>query len=109
MFNNLYEEVYGEYYDTAGNYHWTGTESGTHILRKDSFSTPSSEFAVGDEVKYHSSSVCFIITSINKDGTLNGIGADGIAFCDKDQSKWIKTGRHFKEAEDLMDVLKRSL
>ena len=24
------EEVYGEYYDTAGNYHWTGTHSGEH-------------------------------------------------------------------------------
>ena len=31
----MYEEVYAEHYDTAGNYHWTGTESGTHIYRFD--------------------------------------------------------------------------
>lgn len=29
------EEVYNEYYDTAGNYHWTGTESGTHFVPLD--------------------------------------------------------------------------
>lgn len=30
--DNYYdEEVYGEYYDTAGNYHWTGTLSGSHV------------------------------------------------------------------------------
>ena len=27
------EEVYNEYYDSAGNYHWTGTLSGEHIVR----------------------------------------------------------------------------
>ena len=26
------EEVYGRYYDTAGNFHWTGVASGTHVL-----------------------------------------------------------------------------
>lgn len=25
------EEVYNQYYDTAGNYHWTGVYSGIHI------------------------------------------------------------------------------
>lgn len=27
------EEVYNEYYDSAGNYHWTGTISGEHVVR----------------------------------------------------------------------------
>lgn len=27
------EEVYNEYYDSVGNYHWTGTVSGEHIVR----------------------------------------------------------------------------
>ena len=27
------EEVYCQYYDTAGNYHWTGTITGEHIVR----------------------------------------------------------------------------
>ena len=27
------EEVYCEYYDTAGNYHWIGTMTGEHILK----------------------------------------------------------------------------
>lgn len=26
------EEVYEEYNDTVGNYHWTGTYSGKHIV-----------------------------------------------------------------------------
>lgn len=26
-------EVFDEYYDTAGNYHWTDTETGEHIMR----------------------------------------------------------------------------
>ena len=29
------EEVYNQYYDSAGNYHYTGTISGKHIIRKD--------------------------------------------------------------------------
>lgn len=33
---NTYEEVYAEYYDTAGNYHWTGTMTGVHVIRKES-------------------------------------------------------------------------
>lgn len=31
----MYEEVYINYIDTAGNYHWTGTYTGAHILPKD--------------------------------------------------------------------------
>lgn len=27
------EQVYNRYYDTAGNYHWTGVYSGEHIER----------------------------------------------------------------------------
>lgn len=29
------EEVYAQGYDTAGNYHWTGTHSGEHIVPAD--------------------------------------------------------------------------
>ena len=27
------EEVYGQYTDTAGNFHWYGTHSGEHIIK----------------------------------------------------------------------------
>lgn len=27
------EEVYDIYYDTANNFHWTGTKTGEHIVR----------------------------------------------------------------------------
>lgn len=27
------EEVYGQYTDTAGNFHWCGTHSGEHTLK----------------------------------------------------------------------------
>lgn len=27
------EEVYGQYTDTAGNFHWSGTHSGEHIVK----------------------------------------------------------------------------
>lgn len=33
--SNLPEEVYGIHADTAGNLHWTGTSSGTHIIPTD--------------------------------------------------------------------------
>lgn len=29
------EEVYGKYTDTAGNYHWCGTHSGEHKIKKE--------------------------------------------------------------------------
>lgn len=29
------EEVYNQYYDSAGNYHWTGTVTGEHIVRNE--------------------------------------------------------------------------
>ena len=65
-----------------------------------------SDFRVGDEVIYRgSSAVKFVVTSISKNGSLNGIGADGVAFCDKNFSNWAKTGRHFVEAERLMEAL----
>ena len=28
-----YEEVFDRYYDTAGNLHWIGAETGKHIVR----------------------------------------------------------------------------
>ncbi len=33
------EEVYATGYDTAGNYHWTGTQSGHHIIKKEEKTT----------------------------------------------------------------------
>ena len=62
-------------------------------------------FTVGDEVQYLERPTKFVVTSINEDGTINGIGIDGVAFCDKNPERWQKTGRHFKEAEDLMKAL----
>jgi len=31
--NDGAEEVYDEYYDTAGNYHYTGVKTGHHVIR----------------------------------------------------------------------------
>ena len=28
-----YEQVYNQYYDTAGNLHWTGVITGEHIIK----------------------------------------------------------------------------
>ena len=63
------------------------------------------KFIVGDEVQYIGEPTKFVITSIGFDGKLNGIGLDGVAFCDKVSDKWKKTGRHFPEAEALMNAL----
>ena len=68
------------------------------------------EFHVGDEVQFiledgRIMAPRFVITSFSYDGTLNGIGKDGIAFCDKNPARWHKTGRHFVEAEMLMKAL----
>lgn len=30
------EEVYRDYYDSAGNYHWFGVVTGHHVVRMDS-------------------------------------------------------------------------
>ena len=70
----------------------------------------SETFHVGDEVQYiledgRIMAPRFVITSISYNGTLNGIGKDGIAFCDKNPAKWHKTGRYFVEAENLMNAL----
>lgn len=62
-------------------------------------------FLVGDEVQFEGKGKKFVITSIGTDGTLNGIGKDGIAFCDKNPDKWHKTGAYYKEAVDLMKAL----
>lgn len=67
-------------------------------------------FHVGDEVQHvledgRIMKPRFVITSISYDGSLNGIGKDGIAFCDKNPARWCKTGRHFVEAEKLMKAL----
>jgi len=72
--------------------------------------TGKNEFRVGDEVQFITDDgwirpARFVITSFGYDGTLNGIGKDGIAFCDKNPERWRKTGRHFIEAEELMKAL----
>ena len=68
------------------------------------------EFRVGDEVQFEGKGTKFVITSINKDkhhnyGFLNGIGADGVAFCDKDYTHWKKTGRYFPEVAEFMEKI----
>ena len=72
----------------------------------------SETFHIGDEVQYtlvledgRIMKPRFVITSFSNDGLLNGIGKNGIAFCDKNPARWRKTGRHFVEAEKLMKAL----
>lgn len=64
------------------------------------------DFKIGDEVQYNESKTRFVITCVEEDGQLAGIGANGIAFVDKNPDKWHKTGRYFREALDLMNALK---
>ena len=42
------EEVYREYYDSAGNYHWFGVCTGHHIVRMNELQTKRIE-VVGNE------------------------------------------------------------
>ncbi len=75
--------------------------------------TAKNEFRVGDEVQFilddgRIMKPRFVITSFEHDDNLNGIGLDGIAFCDKNPARWHKTGRHFVEAEYLMKALEAS-
>ena len=72
-----------------------------------------SKFKVGDEVRYKGKGTTFVITSINDNksdtyGYLNGIGADGVAFCDKDSKYWEKTGRYFPEVANFMKKIEQS-
>ena len=69
-----------------------------------------SELRVGDEVQYindegQTTSTCFVITSFDSDGSLNGIGVGGIAFCSKNPKRWKKTGKHYPEAEQFMKAI----
>ena len=66
-------------------------------------------FAKGHEVQYFGKGTTFVITSIGKDGTLNGIGKDGVAFCDKNPDRWYKTGAYYKEAVSLMNAIKERM
>lgn len=63
-------------------------------------------FKIGDEVQFDSTKTRFVITYVGTDGKLAGIGADGIAFVDKNPDRWHRTGRYFREALDLMDALR---
>lgn len=68
------------------------------------------EFMIGDEVEYNSIATIprtFVITSV-KDGKIAGVGPDGIAFIDKDISRWHKTGRFYPEAVALMTAMKNN-
>ena len=92
----------------AGGYF--GTVKSEIIEADTRVETESEPLKVGDEVQYilgngRIMKPCFVITSFSYDGSLNGIGKDGIAFCDKNPARWHKTGRHFVEAEKLMKAL----
>lgn len=65
------------------------------------------DFKIGDEVVFQDRPTKFVITNVDKDGSLDGIGANGIAFCDKKPERWSKTGRYFPEAKALMDALNK--
>lgn len=67
-----------------------------------------SEFKIGDEVRFYEPPLTkFVVTCVDPDGRLAGIGADGIGFFDKNPDKWVKTGRYFPEAKALMDALNK--
>ena len=97
----------------AGGYF--GTVKSEIIEADTRVETESEPLKVGDEVQYIPEGgriinrsfrkPRFVITSVSHDGSLNGIGKDGIAFCDKNPARWHKTGRHFVEAEKLMKAL----
>lgn len=64
-------------------------------------------FKIGEEVQYITNPTArFVVTHIDKDGLISGIGLDGIAFVDKNPRRWERTGRYFRQAEELMDELK---
>lgn len=64
-------------------------------------------FKIGEEVQYITNPTSkFIVTYIDKDGLISGIGLDGIAFVDKNPRRWERTGRYFRQAEELMGALK---
>ena len=65
------------------------------------------KFKIGDEVQFQDRETKFVVMYIGKDGSLNGIGANGIAFCDKNPEKWHKTGMHYNEAVDLINAFKQ--
>ena len=70
-----------------------------------------SEIHVGDEVycKYRPH-VKFVVTKTDDMGhtgyTLNGFSINGEQFCDKDASRWVKTGRHFPEIAEVLEKMK---
>ena len=64
------------------------------------------KFKIGDEVQFiERPTTKFVLTCVDKDGKLAGIGYDGVAFVDKNPDKWKKTGRYFKEAVSLMNAI----
>ena len=66
------------------------------------------KFKIGDEVHFKEPPLTrFVVTFVDKDGKLAGIGADGICFVEKNPDKWVKTGRYFPEAKALMDALRK--
>lgn len=66
-------------------------------------------FEIGDEVIYSGQSgTTFVVTHIESDGKIGGIGKDGIAFCDKNPKNWSKTGRYFPEAKRFMKAINKN-
>ena len=64
------------------------------------------KFEIGDEVQFQDGETKFVVMYIGTDGSLNGIGANGIVFC-KNPEKWHKTGVHYDEAINLINAFKQ--
>lgn len=43
------EEIYNQYYDCIGNYHFTGTKTGKHIIRLENAVVPNELFLNREE------------------------------------------------------------
>ena len=52
------EEVYGQGYDTAGNYHYYGTHTGHHVVKNNSKNTYTEQLAVLPPAKRHTCKFC---------------------------------------------------
>ena len=67
------------------------------------------DIKVGDEVQYNESSRTFVVTQCDNDykgdAVISGFNAKGHQFCDKDVTKWHKTGRHFPAVKRLLNQI----
>lgn len=59
------------------------------------------ELRIGDEVQYHGSGKCFVVTHIEKNGMIGGIGPNGFCFATKNHQKDRPDGRGLRARQRL--------